>query len=82
MFAQAVRTSEAMQEAAQSRGGALLPAVSGCRVCKTVQVIAAPALSLCKDCGAELTLLGSSEPQGLASMHARGMPEREPRTPH
>ena len=66
MFAQAVQASGAMQ-AAQRQGGALRPAVSGCPVCKTVQMIAAPMLGRCEDCGDELTLLGSAEATGFGA---------------
>jgi hypothetical protein len=60
MLEQAVQASEAMRRAAQLSHGALIPALSGCRTCGTVQMIAAPALGLCEDCGAELTLLSNS----------------------
>ena len=61
MFEQAVQTSEAMRQAERQGRGALIPALSGCRACQTVQMIAAPVLGLCSDCGAELTVLGSGE---------------------
>ena len=61
MFAQAVQVSEAMQQAAQQGNGALIPALSGCRACQTVQMIAAPVLGRCKDCEAELTVLSTAE---------------------
>ena len=64
MFEQAVQASEAMHKAAQRGDRALIPALSGCRACRTVQMIAAPVLGLCNDCGAELTVLGSAESQG------------------
>ena len=62
MFEQAVQVSEAMRQAARQGNGALMPALSGCRPCQTAQMIAAPVLSHCKDCGAELTVLGTTEP--------------------
>jgi hypothetical protein len=61
MFEQAVQASEAMRRIAQG-GGTLIPALSGCRMCQTTQMIAAPVLGVCKDCGADLTVLGSAEP--------------------
>ena len=61
MFEQAVQVSEAMQEAAHE--AALIPALSGCLACGTAQMIAAPVLGVCADCGDELTVLGSTETQ-------------------
>lgn len=54
MFERLVQASDAMREANAS----LLPALSGCLACDTVQVIASATLGTCSDCGAELTVLG------------------------
>jgi hypothetical protein len=64
MFEQAVQASRAMQRTAQQGHGALIPALSSCRDCHTAQMVAAPVLSRCRRCGGELTVLGSTEPQG------------------
>ena len=64
-FDAAVRVSEAMQRAAAQGAGALNPALSGCRDCDIVQMIAAPTPGVCDDCGAELQVLedgGSARP--------------------
>ena len=63
MFEQAVQTSEAIRQATQRHSGMLMPALSGCPACRITHMIAAPALGVCEDCGAELTALGSSETQ-------------------
>jgi len=60
MFEQAVQASEAMQGAAQQGGRALVPALFGCPACRTAQMIAAPAIGTCQDCGAELAVLDST----------------------
>ena len=59
MFEQAVQASEAGRQA----NATLIPALSGCRSCWTTQMIAAPALGVCEDCGADLTVRGSAEPK-------------------
>jgi hypothetical protein len=64
MFEQAVQASEAMQRAAQQGGRALIPALFGCPACRTAQMIAAPAIGICEDCGAELTVLDSTAQDG------------------
>ena len=64
MFEQAVQVSEAMRQAAKLGAGALFPALSGCRICATAQMVASPALGVCEDCGAELTALDSVAPEG------------------
>jgi hypothetical protein len=64
MFEQAVQASDALQWSARS-DAALIPALSGCRACGTTQMIAAPVLGICEDCGAERTL-GSAEAPGKA----------------
>ena len=60
MFEQAVQASEALQQAAH--GGALIPALAGCGACGTAHMIASPALGVCEECGADLAVLGSTEP--------------------
>jgi hypothetical protein len=61
MFDQAVRASEAMQDAAHGGVRRLLPALAGCTTCRTVQMIATPMLAPCSDCGAELDVRSSTE---------------------
>jgi hypothetical protein len=72
MFEQAVLASEAMQQAAGRAGGAIVPALCGCRRCGTARMIASPALGLCKNCGTGLAVLG-----GAAS---RNVDDRKPLT--
>ena len=64
MFEQAVQASEAMQWAAQQGGRALIPALFGCPVCRKAQMIAAPVIGTCQDCGAELAVLDSTAHAG------------------
>jgi hypothetical protein len=82
MFEQAVEASEAMRQAAQYGDRALIPALSGCMACQTAHMIAAPVLGLCKDCGAELRLIGSaqlSEFETLKTRVAAAAPAEEAR---
>jgi hypothetical protein len=58
MFEQAIQASEAMR--AQNQG-TLIPALSGCRACGTMHMIAAPVLGVCEDCGGELTVPSGAE---------------------
>jgi hypothetical protein len=60
MFEEAVRASEAMREGAEHMHGRLTPALKGCPHCRTSQMIAAPVLGTCAECGNELQVL--SEP--------------------
>ncbi len=57
MFDQAVQFSEAFRQGAGQMQGLLIPALKGCPHCRTVQMISAPALGMCDDCGAELRVL-------------------------
>ena len=57
MFEEAVRASEAISHAAGAGAGALVPALSGCRSCGTLQMIAAPRLAACVGCGAPFEVL-------------------------
>ncbi len=41
--------------------GLLIPALKGCPHCRTVQMISAPALGMCDDCGAELKVLAATD---------------------
>jgi hypothetical protein len=61
MFDQAVEASEAMRESAGRTSGALIPALCGCISCGTVQMIAAPTLGICGDCGADLTPVSADQ---------------------
>ena len=70
MFEQAVRASEAMQRAAQGRQ-ILMPALSGCRTCRTAEVTAAPVLGRCGTCGAELAVLSTAELPGYERLAER-----------
>jgi hypothetical protein len=60
MLEQAVQAGEAMRLAALHSHETLIPALSGCRTCRTARMITAPVLGVYKDCGAELTLLSGS----------------------
>ncbi len=57
MFDQAVQFSEAFRQGAGQMQGLLIPALKGCPHCRTVQMISAPALGTCDDCGDELRVL-------------------------
>ena len=57
---QAVQISLAMQAAAERRQETPIPALSGCPACRTTRMIAGPLLGLCPECGAELSVLGST----------------------
>ena len=57
MFDQAVQFSEAFRQGAGQMQGLLIPTLKGCPHCRTVQMISAPALGMCDDCGAELKVL-------------------------
>jgi hypothetical protein len=57
MFDQAVQFSEAFRQGAGQMRGLLIPALKGCPHCRTVQMISAPVLGMCDDCGAELKVL-------------------------
>jgi hypothetical protein len=54
MFEQVVRGSEAYRLGAGQMRGSLIPALKGCPECFSVQMIAAPSLGLCSDCGSRL----------------------------
>ena len=41
--------------------GSLIPALKGCPHCRTVEMIAAPVLGTCDDCGAEMIVLGPAD---------------------
>jgi hypothetical protein len=57
MFDQAVQFSEAFRQGAGQMRGLLIPALKGCPHCRTTQMISAPVLGMCDDCGAELRVL-------------------------
>jgi hypothetical protein len=61
MFEQLVKCSDAMNYASQQGGRPLIPALCGCLACGTTQMIAAPVLGVCADCGADLTVLGDGD---------------------
>lgn len=65
MFGQAIQANEAMRQAERLGAGKLLPALSGCRSCGMVQMIAAPALDLCPTCGTQLRVLGPDETEAF-----------------
>jgi hypothetical protein len=67
MLERLVLASEAMRAA----GASLLPAMSGCRNCGTMRVIASPVLGVCPDCGDEFTVL----PAESSSIRGSGVPE-------
>lgn len=62
MFEQAVQFSEAFRQGAGQMRGSLVPALKGCPHCKTVQMIAAPSLGTCADCGTDMSVLTSTQP--------------------
>lgn len=57
MFAHVVQVSEAFRLGAGQMQGSLRPAMKGCPECRTMHMIASPALGTCIDCGAEMTVL-------------------------
>jgi uncharacterized protein (DUF983 family) len=57
MFDQAVQFSEAFRQGAGQMQRLLIPALKGCPHCGTAQMISAPVLGMCDDCGAELKVL-------------------------
>jgi membrane protease subunit (stomatin/prohibitin family) len=61
MFDQAVQAGEAQRESAARGMGSLIPALMGCANCGTVEMIAAPALGICPDCGAGLSVLSADQ---------------------
>jgi hypothetical protein len=64
MFESVVRHSEAMRAAGETGGGTLIPALSGCRSCRTIQMIAAPVLGVCPECGGPLSVLDRTDAPG------------------
>jgi ssDNA-binding Zn-finger/Zn-ribbon topoisomerase 1 len=54
-------TSQAFPAGPTILQGRLIPALKGCPNCRTTQMIAAPELGLCPDCGAEMKVLNASE---------------------
>lgn len=61
MFEHVVQVSEASRQGAGEMRGRLIPALQGCPECRTMRMIAAPALGTCVDCGAELKVLRADE---------------------
>jgi len=61
MFDQAVQAGEAQRDATARGPSSLIPALMGCVDCGTVEMIAAPALGFCPDCGAGLTVLRADQ---------------------
>jgi hypothetical protein len=61
MFDQAVQAGEAQRESVASGRRSLIPALMGCLDCGTVGMIASPALGICADCGAELSVIRPDE---------------------
>jgi hypothetical protein len=57
MFDHAVEIGEAFRQGASQMQGSLIPALKGCPHCRTVEMIAAPVLGTCDDCGAEMIVL-------------------------
>ena len=75
MVEHAVKVSRATQLTAREGYGTLVPALCGCRACRMVQMIAAPALGRCNRCGDELTVLSSAKVRG-GPLEVLGAPER------
>jgi hypothetical protein len=61
MFESVLRHSEAMSAAGETGGGTLIPALSGCPSCRTIQMIAAPVLGVCPECGGPLSVLDRTD---------------------
>ncbi|PVE21589.1 hypothetical protein DC522_25690 [Microvirga sp. KLBC 81] len=61
MFEQAVEFSEAFRRGASRMQGSLVPALKVCPPCRTVHMIAAPALGTCAACGAEMRVLDPTD---------------------
>ena len=61
MFDQAVQASEAQREWTATGKGSLIPALMGCAECRSVAMIAAPALGTCADCGADLIVVRADQ---------------------
>jgi hypothetical protein len=57
MFEQAVLVSEAFRQGAHQMQGTLRMAMKGCPKCGTRQMIAAPVLGICEDCGDNLQVI-------------------------
>lgn len=60
MFDCIVQASEALRTAAARDSETLFPALCGCEACLTTQLIAAPSIGICAECGAEQTVLMSA----------------------
>jgi hypothetical protein len=71
MFEQIVRGSEAFRRDASQMRGSLIPALKGCPECFSVQMIAAPSLGLCSDCGSRMTVLSANHLQQLSGRDDR-----------
>lgn len=57
MFEQAVLTSEAFRQGAPQMQGTLRMAMKGCPQCGTREMIAAPFLGTCEECGSTLQVI-------------------------
>jgi hypothetical protein len=57
MFEQTVEVSEAFRQSASRMQGSLRMALKGCPDCGRTEMIAAPALGTCEDCGANMVVL-------------------------
>ena len=57
MFENIVQASEAHRQSAHHMVGSLRMALKGCPECGTSQMIAAPSLGTCDDCGSSLVVL-------------------------
>ncbi len=66
MFEKIVRGSEAFRRDASQMRGSLIPALKGCPECFSVQMIAAPSLGLCSDCGSRMTVLSADHLRQLS----------------
>ncbi len=66
MFEKIVRGSEAFRRDASQMRGSLIPALKGCPECFSVQMIAAPSLGLCSDCGSRMTVLSANHLRQLS----------------
>jgi Zn finger protein HypA/HybF involved in hydrogenase expression len=59
MFERIIQTSEALGTTTEGDAETLIPALCGCEACGTKQLIAAPLIGICAECGAERSVLTS-----------------------
>ena len=65
MFDHAVEIGEAFGQGASRMQGSLIPASKGCPDYRTVQMMAAPVLGTCDNCGTEMSVCAHRTPDRL-----------------